>query len=71
MQDLDHLLEMDEDGFAQAWLEIVGEPPAILLSRPVMIEILRATLGCEGWRGRARPADRSRPAPIRRRPGHR
>ena len=39
-----HLTEMDEAAFLGAWQRIVGEPPAAMLPRDEMVEILAETI---------------------------
>lgn len=47
------LLTMSDDDFRGAWIALVGEPPAIMLCRTTMIDILLETVPCTSDRARA------------------
>lgn len=40
----EELLDMDEAAFREAWNEIVGEPPSVILPRDQMVAILEETI---------------------------
>ena len=43
------LLDLSDDEFVRTWTRIVGEPPACLLPRRVMIDILLSTWPSPGF----------------------